>query len=278
MRGMTFDYREYGATGLAASFVQCYWTLDGVAAAAVQPERVIPDGRPELVWNLAAPFLRHVEGSAPRRQSAELLVGQITAPIRLEPTGAIRLVGVRFRPEGLAPLLGGLPVAELTDADVSADDLLGRRLAGFAERLHAAADAATRIRTLDSMLCDVLRRVPAVDPRLAAAAHMIAAGRGQARTDVVAAAACVSVRQLQRMFDTGVGVGPKRLARITRFQHLLTTLAGAPVAGWASLAAACGYADQSHLIRDFREFTGAPPGEFVVGGRRHLMEVFLRAG
>jgi AraC-like DNA-binding protein len=273
---LSLGYREYSPTGLAAAFVQCYWTLEGAVPAGAEPERVIPDGRPELVWNLAAPFVRHVDGSAPRVQAAALLVGQITTPIRLQPTGSIRLIGARFRPEGLAPLLGGLPMAELTDADVAAEDVLARRLADFAERAHGAADAGQCVGILDAMLCDVLRSVPAADPRIAKAARIIAAARGQASMEAVAAAVCVSVRHLQRMFDTGVGLGPKRLARIARFQHLLARLSSEPVPSWAAVAAGCGYADQSHLIRDFREFTGAPPGEFTLGNRRHLMEVFLR--
>jgi AraC-like DNA-binding protein len=275
---MSLSYREHHPTGIATAFVECYWTLVGAVPAGAAPERVIPDGRPELIWNLAAPFLRHVPGSAPRRQAAALLVGQITTAIQLEPTGAIELIGIRFRPEGLAPLLGGLPVAELTDADVAIEDLLGRRLASFPERAYVTAVADTRVRILDAMLCDVLRSVPAVDPRLVAAAHMITTARGQTRMDNVAAAACVSVRHLQRMFDAGVGLSPKRLARISRLQHLVARLSNEPVKSWASIAVGCGYADQSHLIRDFREFPGATPGEFTLGGQRHLMDVFLHDG
>jgi len=93
----------------------------------------------------------------------------------------------------------------------------------------------------------------------AVAAQVRAAGR--ARIDVVAGRTGTTTRQLQRLFVERVGVSPKALARILRFQRtLLQRAAGEPSrADWVRVAIECGYADQSHLIHDYAAFAGETP-------------------
>ena len=66
-------------------------------------------------------------------------------------------------------------------------------------------------------------------------------------------------RQLERLFDERVGVGPKSLARIARIQGLLRRLG--PRTQWSSLAAEMGWSDQAHLVRDLRDLAGLTPSE-----------------
>jgi AraC-like DNA-binding protein len=70
----------------------------------------------------------------------------------------------------------------------------------------------------------------------------------------------LSSRQHRRRFQAAAGIPPKLYARIRRFQHVLGQIGRVPV---ADAAAACGYCDQSHLIRDFREFAGTSPGQWL---------------
>ncbi len=80
--------------------------------------------------------------------------------------------------------------------------------------------------------------------------------------DAIARDAGTTPRTLQRLFATQVGISPKLLARITRFQRVFRSWQQEPNA-LARVAAACGYFDQSHLVRDFRDFAGAPPAAFL---------------
>ena len=85
----------------------------------------------------------------------------------------------------------------------------------------------------------------------------------------------VTRRHLERRFDTLVGISPKRLARIVRFQRALRMLQQ-PAGSSAVTALECGYADQPHFIRDFTELAGCPPGAHLL---RHaqLSGFFTRA-
>jgi AraC-like DNA-binding protein len=89
----------------------------------------------------------------------------------------------------------------------------------------------------------------------------------------LAALSGCSRRSLERRFDAAVGMPPKRLARIVRFQRVFREAREAASAGWVEVALRCGYADQSHLIRDFRELAGEPPTAFL-GGEGELSRRF----
>lgn len=272
------DYREFTPSARLTDYVECYWTLEGHAPALPRPERILPDGRAELVWNLADPFLRHRPGALPVRQASSLVVGQITTPFLLQATGRIELVAVRFRPAGLGAFLDGIPAHLLTDMDYAIDDVAGSRLSTFAEAVAAAPTAERRVGILDACLREELRQAAPVDRRAAAAVATITAAHGMVRVDDMAALVGLGSRQLERLFRTHVGIGPKRLARIMRFQRLVSGLDGLEPDGWARIAIRCGYYDQAHLIRDFREFTGGPPAGFRRNGEDTLTEVFLREG
>jgi AraC-like DNA-binding protein len=78
------------------------------------------------------------------------------------------------------------------------------------------------------------------------------------RVDSVAALYGTSVRGLQRLFAEYVGVGPKWVIRRYRLHEITERLAAGGPVDWAGLAAELGYADQAHLVRDFRSMVGDP--------------------
>jgi len=81
--------------------------------------------------------------------------------------------------------------------------------------------------------------------------------------------AWVCERRLERAFGHAVGLGPKALTRVLRFRHALRAIGrvGRAPAGWAAVAAAAGYADQSHLIREFKALAGVTPARYAAEHR-----------
>jgi AraC-like DNA-binding protein len=271
-------YRAFAPSAPLVPYVGCYWTLTGRVPPGTPPERVLPDGHPELVWDLADPVASRSLTGVPRVEGQAVLVGQITRPILLQPTGRIDLLAIRFRPEALGAFLNGPPADGFTDRDFRVDDVVGARLRDFGDHAADAPTTEARIALLEARLLADLRHAAPVDRRIAAAVALISARRGTVRVEDVAAAVEVSPRQLERLFLAQVGLGPKRLARITRFHAAIARLADAPPASWSRIALRCGYYDQAHLIRDFREFADAPPGSFLSGGEHSLTEAFLSDG
>src|SRR5262249_36513466 len=112
---MTIDdleYREYEPPPSIGAFVRCLWTLEGPATAGGAPQPVVPDGCMELIINLADPFRRQGGDGVSVEQPLEMLVGQLTGPAVIVPSGAVNLIGVRLHPWGAAAFLG-LPDREL---------------------------------------------------------------------------------------------------------------------------------------------------------------------
>jgi methylphosphotriester-DNA--protein-cysteine methyltransferase len=99
----------------------------------------------------------------------------------------------------------------------------------------------------------------------ARAVALLRRARGGVGVREVAAALGVGERRLERAFDHAVGMGPKALAGVLRFRRLVRAMDDArgrgPIA-WAALAAAAGYADQPHLVREFKRLAGLTPSDY----------------
>ncbi|MEP7273771.1 MAG: DUF6597 domain-containing transcriptional factor, partial [Acidobacteriota bacterium] len=250
-------YREVQPRPELATFVECLWTLeDDGALEPGRPEPILPDGCSELILNFGARFNEQLEDGRREAQPLHFLVGQMTRPILIAPTGRVRLVGIRFQPGGAFPFFR-LPMNELADTivELSAVDATLER-----ELIAVAADKPLlqhKLLAIEDFLARRTRhfRNESWLPRLAAA--VIRTG-GRQSVDELATAVGVTGRQLQRRFLREVGIGPKLLCRILRFQQVFRAIE-LNQDGWAPIAADCGYYDQAHLIRDFQQFARQTP-------------------
>jgi AraC-like DNA-binding protein len=218
-----------------------------------------PDGATALVVRAMPGGRRDVQVVGPRTR------GTYTAAEH--PPTCVR---IRIQPGGARPLLG-VPVSELVDRVVPLTDLWGMD----ALRLHSAldelsADVGTEaVRTrLESALLARLSAQPSVDLSrtglLRAAAEALAPHPGGRPEPVgsVARRLAISERHLRDLFAQGIGVSPKRFARIERVRGVL---AGGRAGRWARLATETGYYDQSHMTVEFRTLMGVPPGAYFAG-------------
>ena len=168
-------------------------------------------------------------------------------------------VGAFFRPARVAPFLR-VAISDLTDRTVAIDDLWGTRAARLAGEL-CELDEAGRIDRLESVLRARLghggQRATALDVEGLAATTM--RRRGRVTVDAMARAAGVSRQHLTREFRERIGIGPKLYSRLARFQSGLAYAGTGAKVDWARVAFEMGYADQSHMIAEFRRFTGLTP-------------------
>jgi transcriptional regulator GlxA family with amidase domain len=132
-----------------------------------------------------------------------------------------------------------------------------RRIASAAERAAGAMADGHGDAARDSIAALLAGR-RASDPRLERALTLLHAAP-HLPIAAIAAHARLSTRQIDRAFDRFIGVPPKQLARVARFRRAFELGMSGGRGGWASIAAACGYADQAHLCRDFIEFAEASP-------------------
>lgn len=252
-------YREFQAKPPLSDYIECFWALDGDGDhdPAQQPERLLPDGCIELVLNFGAPFREWIEDGRSQTQPTRLVVGQMTRPVLISPTGPVRILGVRFAPGGTLPFFSP-PPGEFTNSMLPIDDIASALDRDLDQLLFGASAFSKQLEILQSLL---LRRLAAYrdsGKSLRGVVTRIIQSGGQIQVDDLADEMGVSGRQLERRFVRDVGLGPKLLCRILRFQQVFRAVERADQT-WARIAVDCGYYDQAHLIKDFGQFAGQAP-------------------
>ncbi|MDX6743658.1 helix-turn-helix domain-containing protein [Actinocorallia sp. A-T 12471] len=178
-------------------------------------------------------------------------------------TGAGHVLGVKFLPGGFRALYGG-PIAELADRRVAAAEIFGASVDAVNTAIQGRSDIADMVADAEGFLVPLLPDAP--DPQAGRAAELVARFTAEPslfRVDDAADAAGLSVRALQRLFSDYVGASPKWVLRRARLHEVAARAdAGADI-DWPALAAALGYTDQSHLIRDFTATLGQSPTKYT---------------
>lgn len=265
-------YREIQPTPALAQFVECFWTLENDGGKAVaQPERLLPDGCVELILNFGERFREHKDNGKEERQPQHLLVGQMTRPVLIAPTGSVQLLGIRFHPGGTFPFFR-IPMQELTN-QVTDLEALASEFQNDLLRCVEETSSLLRVAAVEKLLVERVRSCKH-ESRLVNLVTRIVQHGGQISVNQLATDAGVSSRQLERRFLLEVGIGPKLLCRILRFQQIFRAV-DRDDEGWAAVAANCGYYDQAHLIRDFREFARQTPA-LLFENSSALTESFTR--
>lgn len=170
-------------------------------------------------------------------------------------------IDLKLTPLG-AYTLTGLPLSELAGACVPVADVFGRDGAELTTRLRESDDWDERFDLLEAFLLRRLDGGPAPDPAVAWAFERLRATDGAVRIERLAAELGCSRRYLRDGFLRQVGSAPKTVARLLRFHAVRERVTRAPER-WGEIAHAAGYADQSHLNREFRELAGTTPTDFV---------------
>jgi AraC-like DNA-binding protein len=244
-------------TPALADIVEYVWASQGAPAHA--RERVLPTGTVELFVSLVDVGGRiHDAAGRDRWVSGGGVAGAYRRPFMFDTRENASVVGVHFRP-GRAGAVLGLPPGELMDRHVDLEAIWGGCARELRERLCAATTTPERFAILEAELVSRLdaRRVhPAVMYTLDALAQP------QVRIVDIAKAAGLTQRRLIELFTAAVGITPKRFGRVLRF-HRATALARSAALDWTRVAHQCGYYDQSHLIRDFRELADMTPSDLL---------------
>ena len=184
----------------------------------------------------------------------------------------VRLVGVHFKPWGLSPFVD-LPATELRDRWVPVDAVWQRSLDRMRNQLGDIASATGTLRALEDQLRS--RLADATSRGLDLVQHTgrcLEASHGAVPVGALTGAAGVSTTHLATQFKAHVGLTPKRVARIYRFARLILSVDALRPVHWPDLAHTAGYFDQAHLSREFKDFTGHTPTDYLALRRRFPAE------
>jgi AraC-like DNA-binding protein len=259
------EYLGRSAAPPLDAYVERIWYCADTPAH--ERERVIPSGgNVDLIVNLAEDEIRIYDGERPgpvRTSSGTIVSGTHTRSYFCDPRQRASVVGVHFKPGRAFPFLGISP-SEIVNAHAELRDLWGGDGPNLREQLLEATSPEARFRWIEAALLRRLRRARPGHPAVRAAVEALRGGENGVRVADVAASVGLSHRRFVELFEREVGLTPKFYARIQRFHRVKRDIAAlSKPPSWAAFALACGYFDQSHMIRDFVEFSSMSPESYL---------------
>ncbi|WP_081830666.1 helix-turn-helix domain-containing protein [Rhodococcus sp. UNC363MFTsu5.1] len=243
-----------------AGLVSRYGGFREVSAMPIL-RRELPSPSPVLVISLAEPLsLSRPSGDL---STSAVLVGVGRTATLAAHSGAQTVLEARLSPLSALQLFG-VPASDLTDRVVDLADLWDGAEA-VVGRIGTAATWAERFHLLDSVLTALAQHGREVDPVLAGAWQQLLSSRGNLRMSALHDQTGWGRKRLADRFREQVGLTPKSMARLVRFHRAVNMMHQPGHRSLTAIASSCGYYDQAHLNREFRELAGGPPGSYLTG-------------
>jgi AraC-like DNA-binding protein len=238
--GSYVGYRQEGVIqrlhrGLPSRHLTIVLSLDRPLDVSVMPDPAVAPGS---FWALAG--------------------GLHAAPVMMEHDGNQRGVHIELTPLGARAILG-LPAGAVASSVVDLSELLGRRAVELTDRLHAGRTWTERFGIIDEVLIRAASDPREPPPEVSEAWRLLVDSAGTVEVAALAGEVGWSRRHLTERFRSELGLPPKVVARVLRFERACRLLRQPRRPGLAELAAACAYYDQAHLNRDWRELAGCSP-------------------
>lgn len=268
------DYKTFPPNPDLAPFVKCYWTLEVPANPEAPRQRIIPDGCIEMAFILGDDIKRYTSGGTFILQPRAMVLGQTLEPFYIEPTGYVNTFAIRFYPYGFANFVT-TPIEKMANTETPLELLFevdaARRVHG---QIVQAKDARERIAIIEKFLMDRLSDKTVIDQIVKQTVDVLWATKGSAPINAILKNDSAKRRQLERKFAKQIGISPKQLGKVIRLQTALRLLYNRKTDSLTEVAYESEYYDQAHFIRDFKEFTGTSPKEFLGDSSHALSSLF----
>ena len=255
-----------------AGVVEVLFHLEGYEPAH-RFERIVPDGRITIVIELdgAERFVMHNATLQPFQRCTEAWISGIHKEFitigELPPS--TELCAIRFRPGAALPIVQR-SLAELNDRVLPAQSVFGRRIVRLRDSLISASGSEAKLDLIESWLVERFDETLKPHPAVEKCVSRLIANPMTSTLAEATSVITISRKHLVELFKRHVGPTPKTLHRILRFASIAEHVQMQEPVDWAAISAACGYVDQSHLIKDFAQFSGYKPREFLSKGHDRL--------
>jgi AraC-like DNA-binding protein len=210
-----------------------------------------------LIVSLGTPFrIALGRDPTPADSQPSFVAGLYAGPVHIRSDGAAECVQVDFTPLGAYRCFGGA-VVDLVARMIDIEDVLGQAGRLLRERLGATSCWQRRFDLIEDFVASRAMHRPSRE--IAFAYRRLALAAGGVRIGQLAEEIGWSRKHLVSRFRREIGLGPKLVGRVLRFNHACRLARTGPAGGWAMIAAESGYADQAHLAREFATLAGEPP-------------------
>ena len=242
---------------ILSEYVKCFWILE--ADNIKHQELVYPTGESQMMFHYREPFTSIKPGGKKEKQPRIFMSGLNTSYRIIEVDQPCGMVGVSFYPYALKAFLP-FSLKEITDLDLHLADAFPK-LKYLECEIENCSDNEERIGVVEQFL------ISRLDPNSTAhyfhvkdIVNLIETSRGLLKIESILKNNPFSERQLERLFNSHIGIPPQKFIEITRF-HGSVMMINSPL-DLTEIAYESGFYDQSHFIKSFKKYTGLTPGEF----------------
>lgn len=260
---MEMGYFAHKPSPPLSDFVEHFWLLHNFPAPAKQ--MILPDGGFEIILNCGVPQRLHHRLDTQRFELHRdgWISGLRHEPIVIGTPGPMSILGVRFKMLGAYRFLR-VPLHELTDRVIDASLVFGSTVLKLRDHIACAPTPQQRFRLFEEFLLQRLSAPVRTEVLIEGAVNRLSQELFEGRVGELVDEMAIGSKHLRRLFRDHVGISPKSVFRIHRFQRVIGYLEKAPRADWAALAARFGFHDQAHLVKEFRVFTDSPPTQYLL--------------
>lgn len=270
------NYQTYQPHPDLKPLVSCYWTLEVPVTNDTQRQRIIPDGTIEMAFILGDDIKRYTSKDDFIIQPRSMVLGQTIDPFYIEPTGYVNTFAIRFYPYGFANFVA-VPLRDLANKETAIEMLFGKNITTKLEQdIIQATDVKQRIEIIELFLLNILSKQETVNSIVKTTIDTLLSTKGKTSISDILKNDLSKRRQLERMFARQIGVSPKQLAKVIRFQSAIKMLINEDGENLTTIAYESDYYDQAHFNKDFKEYTGISPKDFLGNQNMTLSTIFYK--
>ena len=257
-------YQKFQSCGLLQPYIECYFNWE--SSGKLEKELVVespPSGFCSMVFNLGDKYFLQNKKYPNLPVPNEFVAGQSIYSYKLSFHGNISIAGVVFKPAALATLFN-LPTYEYTEERIDLKTVFKEKFVDdFVAQLKNAGEINAKVKLLEEFLLAHYERNHPGPDYIDYAANLIVEKNGMLQVSELMENVYMSRRNFERRFFKKVGLSPKYYARIRRIGHLMNLIAGKKKVDWSHVFSEYEFYDHSHFIKDFIEFTGRTPQQYL---------------
>lgn len=252
-------------------YIKSFWLIDGEGDTCIIKQKIIPDGYPELIFHYKDKFKVNISGQW-NLQDTSLVAGQIKNHFYLENTGQTGIVGIKLQPCTLK-LLFDFDMSLVTNKVISIKETKLNVLQALADIIKQKSTFLEAVNAIENWFIELIKNTSINNSKTQLASQLILEAKGGIKVNEIIDILNISERSLERYFKSYIGLTPKFYCRVIRFSNIFNLIQSEDF-NWSDITYLAGFYDQSHFIKNFKEFTGEEPSTYGFD-EKNLANFFL---